>query len=252
MTDKTELKRLAEEVISAAELYAADSCNDYLAASWATADEVFRGGASPTAVLNLLSENERVKARLCVCRDCGGQGEVYSGRSTYQGHNQPPEPEMDVCGTCGGDGVLGPVEDFEALAAEGDQLKAENEALRKDRTDWQAECLKRGFKYVREPDDHYVLADVPEMADLLGALLGVEVRNKENDSYEEANSRLNEQIEGLTNTVHSLESLRKDAERYRGVRRVANRQGFTDEQFDQQTDARTAKFDSAMGKGEQS
>ena len=123
MIDKTELKRLAEEVISAAELYAADSCNDYLAASWATADEVFRGGASPTAVLTLLSENERVKARLCVCRDCGGQGEVYSGRSTYQGHNQPPEPEMDVCGTCGGDGVLGPVEDFEALAAERDQLK---------------------------------------------------------------------------------------------------------------------------------
>ena len=47
------------------------------------------------------------------------------------------------------------------------------------------------------------------------------------------------------------EALRKDAERYRGVRRVANRQGFTDEQFDQQTDTRTAKFDAAMGKEEQ-
>ena len=47
------------------------------------------------------------------------------------------------------------------------------------------------------------------------------------------------------------EALRKDAERYRGVRRVANRQGFTDEQFDQQTDTRTAKFDAAMGKGGQ-
>ena len=81
--------------------------------------------------LELLAENERVKARLCVCRDCDGQGEVYSGHSSYQGHNQPPEPDMDVCGTCGGDGVLGPLEDFEALAAERDQLKAENEALRK-------------------------------------------------------------------------------------------------------------------------
>lgn len=39
---------------------------------------------------------------------------------------------MDVCGTCGGDGVLGPVQDFEAIAAERDQLKAECEALRKD------------------------------------------------------------------------------------------------------------------------
>ena len=88
--------------------------------------------ANPATVLALIAENERIKARLCVCRDCGGQGEVYSGRSTYQGYNQPPEPDMDVCGTCGGDGVLGSVEDFEALAAERDQLKAENEALRKD------------------------------------------------------------------------------------------------------------------------
>jgi hypothetical protein len=35
-----------------------------------------------------------------------------------------------------------------------------------------------------------------------------------------------------------VESLRRDAERYRGVRRIANKQGYTDEQFDQQTDAR--------------
>lgn len=44
------------------------------------------------------------------------------------------------------------------------------------------------------------------------------------------------------------EALRKDAERYRGVRRVANRQGFTNEQFDQQTDYRVASFDAAMSK----
>lgn len=44
------------------------------------------------------------------------------------------------------------------------------------------------------------------------------------------------------------EALRKDAERYRGVRRVANRQGFTDEKFDQQTDTRIASFDAAMAK----
>ncbi|WP_052107383.1 hypothetical protein [Pseudomonas chlororaphis] len=84
------------------------------------------------ALGRMIAENARIKARLCVCRDCGGQGEIYSGHSSYQGHNQPPEPDMDVCGTCGGDGVLGPLEDFEALAAERDQLKAENEALRKD------------------------------------------------------------------------------------------------------------------------
>ena len=81
-------------------------------------------------LMALIAENERVKARLCVCHDCGGQGEAYSGHSSYQGYNQPPEPDMDVCGTCGGDGVLGPLEDFESLAAERDQLKAENAGLK--------------------------------------------------------------------------------------------------------------------------
>lgn len=86
--------------------------------------------ANPAKVLALIEENERIKARLCVCRDCDGRGEIYSGHSSYQGHNQPPEPDMDVCGTCGGDCVLGPLEDFESLAAERDQLKAENELAR--------------------------------------------------------------------------------------------------------------------------
>ncbi|MCF5049329.1 hypothetical protein GIW77_24365 [Pseudomonas simiae] len=101
---------------------------DFLAQNKDYADLVL--AASPATVLALIGENERVKARLCVCRDCGGQGEVYSGHDSYQGHNQPPEPDMDVCGTCGGDGVLGPLEDFEALVDERDQLKVENEALR--------------------------------------------------------------------------------------------------------------------------
>ncbi|MGN8104654.1 hypothetical protein [Pseudomonas sp. 22072] len=86
--------------------------------------------ANPETILALIDENDRVKARLCVCRDCGGQGEIYSGHDTYQGHFQPPEPDMDVCGTCGGDGVLGPLEDFEALAAERDQIRAEVAGLK--------------------------------------------------------------------------------------------------------------------------
>lgn len=98
----------------------------------------FLAATKPAAVLALIAENERIKARLCVCRDCGGQGEIYSGHSSYQGYNQPPEPDMDACGTCGGDGVLGPLEDFESLAAERDQLKAECEGLRVDaeRLNW--------------------------------------------------------------------------------------------------------------------
>lgn len=109
-------------------------------------------------------------------------------------------------------------EEFKVQGRQLDKLKAENEAMRKDRTDWQKECLKRGFEYVRESDDHYVLADVPEMADLLGALLGVEVRTKDNDAYGEANSTLKEEIDGLINTIHAQESMRKDSERWRFVR----------------------------------
>lgn len=155
MTDKTELKRLADAATQGewthfkhgvikggpAVKFANGSSQCQIAmtvgADWmregeqgANAD--FIATANPVAIKALIAENERVKSRLCVCRDCGGHGEIYSGQSTYQGHNQPPEPDMDVCGTCGGDGALGTVEDFEALAAERDQLKTENDALRKD------------------------------------------------------------------------------------------------------------------------
>lgn len=144
----------------------------------------------------------------------------------------------------------------QVLVAEVARLKAENEALRKDQTDWQAECLKRGFEYVRESDDHYVLADVPEMADLLGSMLGVEVRSKENDAYEEANSQLNERIEGLINTIHSQESMRKDAERWRFVRNpTATGSPFA--VWSERTNLFLGKFadeaiDAAMANGEQS
>lgn len=148
-----------------------------------------------------------------------------------------------------------PVKDVLAMVAEIDQLKADSACLKSHRSDWQAKSLKRGFQYVREPDDHYVLADLPEMAELLGELLGVEVRANDGDSYGEALSVVQEQLDAASNAflqAHEAEKereeFRKDAERYRGVRRVANRQGFTDEQFDQQTDTRIASFDAAMAK----
>ena len=105
-------------------------------------------------------------------------------------------------------------------------LIAEVEGLRKGRTDWQAECLKRGFEYVRESDDHYVLADIPEMAELLGMLLGVEVRSKDNDSYGETVSILQDMADANSDAFHRAyelekenESLKKDAARYRWLRK---------------------------------
>lgn len=73
---------------------------------------------------------------------------------------------------------------------------------------WQQECLKKGFEYVREPDDHYVVASPAEMVALLRVLLGVDVRTKDGDSYGVAVSELQEQIDGLVNTLHAQQSER--------------------------------------------
>ena len=114
MSDHSELNRLADAAILGG-LEEGDN---------------FRSKCRPSVIRGLFDDIARLGARLCMCRDCGGQGEVYSGHSTHQGYSQPPEPDMDVCGTCDGDGVLGPIDDFEAIAAERDLLKAEVEALR--------------------------------------------------------------------------------------------------------------------------
>lgn len=138
MTDYTDLQKAAE--------YAAQDTIKFADESEEMrALQQFHEEVDPETVLALIAENERVKARLCMCRDCGGRGEIYSGHSSYQGYNQPPEPDMDMCGTCGGDGFLGPLEDFEALAAERDHLKAENEALRRERD------ARHPFKPFHEP-----------------------------------------------------------------------------------------------------
>lgn len=73
--------------------------------------------------------------------------------------------------------------------------EAESALAAKPKPGWQARCLERGFEYVREPDDHYVLADVPEMAGLLAELLGVEVRSKENESYGQTVRELRDELD---------------------------------------------------------
>lgn len=125
--------------------------------------------------------------------------------------------------------------EFRAAARERDRLKAENETLQRERTDWQAECLKKGFEYVRESDDHYVLADVPEMAELLGHLLGVEVRDKDNHSYGETVSSLNEQIDAANNAFHRAYELEKEVEKLK-ARDALHIQQFNDlSEFRQRT-----------------
>jgi hypothetical protein len=110
-------------------------------------------------------------------------------------------------------------------SAEGDIDK-----LKRERTDWQAECLKKGFEYVREPDAHYVLADVPEMAALLGQVLGVEVRSKDNDDYGETVSSLSEQLEACNSVYGRAYDLEKEVESLREANdKLSRRNGMLEE-----------------------
>ena len=222
----------------------------------------YYAAANPVTVLALLGEIERISARLCMCRDCQGQGEVFSGRSTYEGHNQPPEPIMDVCGTCGGDGVLGPVQDFEAIAAEREQLKAEvaqlknqeielrgeNEALRTAlgdcATSLEGEMLQK-FAGQKPEDMHPVTRREydRDMAELAGYRATAEVEaemqwcacgdgypaNSYGAGFMAANNGVCENcdaasggVEPALDTPDELAELRRDAERYRWLRDAEN------------------------------
>jgi len=76
-------------------------------------------------IARLTEENERLNNQLCVCPSCHGQGEVFAGSHSYHGHFQPPEPDMDKCGECDGDGVIGTPIDLAAALAEIERLKGE-------------------------------------------------------------------------------------------------------------------------------
>lgn len=130
-------------------------------------------------------------------------------------------------------------------------LIAEVEALRKDRTDWQSECLNRGFEYVREPDNHYVLADLPEMADLLGVLLGVEVRSKENDSYGETVSALQDAADANSDAFHRAYEAEKECKELRKAL-VNVRESIQREYWDEYAGMEETReiLDLAISKGE--
>ncbi|KRP59062.1 hypothetical protein [Pseudomonas trivialis] len=130
----------------------------------------------------LKAETEELGRYLCTCRDCGGEGALHTGDWHSYGHMEPPEPVMEKCGECDGTGLIGEIQDLYQVITERDQLraevaglktgyeayervnaelKAENEALRKDaeRYRWlrDSECAGRivrdmGAKVCRHAD----------------------------------------------------------------------------------------------------
>lgn len=158
MSDYTELKRLSEAATPGPWRYGKNADDvvadhpaghaddphgiDYygghlVAESIAASNRAFIAAANPAAVLALIAENEALVDQLCICPACHGQGEIFAGTWSDQGQWQPPDPDMDKCGECDGDGFIGTAEDLATVTAERDQLKAENETLRKDAARYQ-------------------------------------------------------------------------------------------------------------------
>ncbi|MBS5839482.1 MAG: hypothetical protein KID05_09975 [Pseudomonas sp.] len=103
MSDYSELKRVAEELIAANDLFFNESpqCNE-VGDAWSLADDRFTEAASPEVILALIAENERLKNRLEV------------------------DPRHDYDGISTRDATV------KVLDEQVDQLKADNERLRAD------------------------------------------------------------------------------------------------------------------------
>ena len=114
MTDYSELKRLTVAISEGSKLQGMDA---------EEAMHAFECAATPNVVLGLIDHNEQLIAHLCMCKECGGEGEIHTGRWSNEGYNQPPEPIMAKCGECDGDGVIGDVNDLTNLLAENAHLK---------------------------------------------------------------------------------------------------------------------------------
>jgi len=101
-------------------------------------------------ILALIAENEELGRYLCTCRDCGGEGALHTGDWHSYSPMEPPEPVMEKCGECDGTGLLGEIQDLYQMITERDQLKAENEALRRE----VEECAATlpGVTYMDLPD----------------------------------------------------------------------------------------------------
>lgn len=120
MTDFTLIKTAAEHAIKAKGTLLAEA-----------AQSNYDGLVTPESVLALIAENKELGRYLCTCRDCGGEGALHTGDWHSYSPMEPPEPVMEKCGECDGTGLIGTVQDLHAVIEERDQLKAENEALRR-------------------------------------------------------------------------------------------------------------------------
>lgn len=88
----------------------------------------FIAAANPQTALAMITEIDRLESYLCACEDCGGEGEIFTGNTSYEGQWQPPEPIMEKCCACDGKGRIGDRHELHAVIEERELLKAERDA----------------------------------------------------------------------------------------------------------------------------
>ena len=169
MSDYSELKRVAEELIAANDLFFNESpqCNE-VGDAWSLADDRFTEAASPEVILALIAENERLKNRLEV------------------------DPRHDYDGISTRDATV------KVLDEQVDQLKAENERLRADyaglaRFNPEWDRVAAAQDSVRE---HMAMV-VQLKAEIASLKTGYQ-------AYEQVNAELKAEVEGLRESNDKL------------------------------------------------
>lgn len=87
MTDNTELKRLADELIAANDLFNESPQDNEVGDAWSLANDRFTEAASPEFILALIAENERLQG----CEDVLRQLASHVGAGGYNAPEVDPE-----------------------------------------------------------------------------------------------------------------------------------------------------------------
>ena len=122
MTDYTELKRLADELIAANDLFNDSPQDNEVGDAWSLANDHFTEAASPEVIKALITENERLNAecKQLILLECNG-GTAQAAINLLA---ERDELRAEIAGLKTG---------YEAYDRVNAELKAECEALRRER-----------------------------------------------------------------------------------------------------------------------
>ncbi|CRM05038.1 hypothetical protein [Pseudomonas sp. 28 E 9] len=186
MTDYTELKRLADELIAANDLFNESPQDNEVGDVWSLANDRFTEAASPEAILALIAENERLRAD---CSSMRGSLKAYSAttkklvKDGSRAARERDQLRAEVAGLRTG---------YEAYERVNAELKDENEALRDDieQNQYDASAWRNGEESVwievfnSEGDDPFISAITGQITVEQLALIQAEILEYREDYFE--------------------------------------------------------------------